>query len=63
MVEKLTIWNRTGNNIIAKFKLITEYKDMLLEIGEKGEFLPCEAREVRRELVVELCEDNWEGEE
>ena len=61
MVEKLTIWNRTGKDIEAKFKLITEYKDMLLEIGEASDFFPCEARVVRRELVVELCEKNWEG--
>ena len=60
MVEKLTIWNRTDKYIEAKFKLITEYKDMLLEIGEAGDFFPCEARMVKRELVVELCEKNWE---
>ena len=63
MVEKLTIWNRTGKDIEARFKLISEYKDMLLEIGEARDFFPCEARVVRRELVVELCEKNWESEE
>ena len=63
MVEKLVIWNRTQKDIEAKIKLITEYKDMLLEIGETEEFFPCEARVVKRELVVELCEKEWEGDD
>ena len=60
MAEKLTIWNKMEDDIVAKIKLIITYKDMLIESGEAGDFFPCQAREVEREVVVEIEKKEWE---
>ncbi|UYL65046.1 MAG: hypothetical protein OBKJMPBA_00014 [Methanophagales virus PBV304] len=61
MIERVTVWNKSGENLEVKFKLIISYKNVSLYDEHAETFLAWKAEETDRELVIELTK--WEDEE
>jgi len=62
MRERITIWNKTGDKLLAKVRLIIDYEDIDLFDEHAEEFVAWKAKETGREIVIELFKDD-EGED
>jgi len=63
MRERITIWNKTGNKLLAKVRLIIDYEVIDLFDEHAEEFAAWKAKETGREIVIELFKDDEEEED
>jgi len=63
MIDRVTIWNKTGVELEARIKLIITYADIHLYDENAETFLAWKAKEKDRELVIELEQIGEEEEE
>jgi len=67
MIDKVTIWNKTGERLDIDIKMIAEFYGMLIDDGEARTFEPKQSSLIRREVVLEIskfkCEEENEEEE
>ena len=63
MREKITIWNKTGDALLAKVRLIIDYEHLHLFDEHAEEFVAWKAEETGREIVIELFKDDGEEDE
>ena len=63
MRERVMIWNKTGDALLAKVRLIIDYKGIHLFDEHAEEFVAWKAEETGREIVIELFKDDGEEDE
>jgi len=70
MIDKVTIWNKSGERLDIEIKMIAKFLGMIMDNEETRTFSPKESTLVTRELVLEIHkygeeeekEDEEEGE-
>jgi len=66
MIDKVTIWNKTGERLDIEIKMIAKFYGMLIDDGEARTFEPKQSSLIRREVVLEIskfkCEEEDEEE-
>jgi len=62
MIDKVTLWNKTGERLDIEIKMIVEYFGMLINNEETRTFSPERNTRIYRELVLEIskCEEEEE---
>jgi len=62
MIDKVTIWNKTGERLDIEIKMVVEYFGMLIDDEETRTFSPERNTRIYRELVLEIskCEEEEE---
>jgi len=63
MIDKVTIWNKTGERLDIEIKMLVEYLGMLIEDKETRTFLPERNTRISRELVLEISKYKEEEED
>jgi len=63
MINKITIWNKSGERLDIEAKLITEFLGMLIDNKEARTFDPEQNTKITRELVLEIHKYEEEEEE
>jgi len=63
MIDKVTIWNKTGERLDIEVKLVTEFLGMLIDNKEARTFDPERNTRIKRELVLEIHKYEEEEEE
>ena len=63
MIENISLWNKTGEDIDVRIKLIISYKEFRLYDDNAERFIAWKAEEASRELVIELRKIDEEEDE
>ncbi len=63
MIDKVTIWNKTGERLDFEVKLVTEFLGMIMDNEEVRTFNPERSTRITRELVLEIHKYEEEEEE
>jgi len=63
MIDKVTLWNKTGKRLDIEIKVITEYFGMLIDNEETRTFSPDRNTRIYRELVLEISKGEEEEED
>ncbi len=63
MIDKVTLWNKTGERLDIEIKMVIEYFGMLIDNEETRTFSPEQNTRIYRELVLEIRKSEEEEED